>query len=198
MTNILSGGPMESVVGIFRSLRGAEDAVEELLGSGMTEQSIIFLSNEAAVRGELRPGSEQELDELPTTDAESDGMGKTMGAVMGGAMGASAGLAGGAAVASLMVPGVGTIFAIGVGAAAALGLGGAAAGAKAGDVAEHAMDVGGPKDDVQFYHEVLRRGHSVVIANVENEENAAKAKAVFKQQRTEDVDATRRELRDAA
>ncbi len=189
---------MESVVGIFRSLSAAEDAVEELLGSGMTEQSIIFLSNEAPVRGELRPGSEQELDELPTTDAESDGMGKTMGAVVGGAMGASAGLAGGAAVASLMVPGVGTIFAIGVGAAAALGLGGAAAGAKAGNAAEHAMDVGVPKDDVRFYHELLRRGNSIVIAQVDSEEHAAKAQAIFKQAGSEDVQAARKELRKAA
>jgi len=189
---------MESVVGIFHSLNSAEQAVEELVGSGMTEQSIIFLSNEAPAGGGMRTVSEKELDKVPTDDAEGDGMGKAMGAVMGGAMGASAGLAGGAAVASLMVPGVGTIFAIGVGAAAALGLGGAAAGAKAGDVAEHAMDVGVPKDDVQFYHAVLRRGHSVVIANVESEEDAAKAKAVFKQQGSEDVDATRRELREAA
>ena len=98
----------------------------------------------------------------------------------------------------MMVPGVGMIFAIGVGAAAALGLGGAAAGAKAGDAAEHAMDVGVPKDDVQFYHYVLRRRHSVVIANVDSEENAAKARAVFKQQGSEDVEATRRELRAAA
>jgi hypothetical protein len=98
----------------------------------------------------------------------------------------------------LMAPGVGTIFAIGVGAAAALGLGGAAAGAKLGDVAEHAMDVGVPKDDVNFYHELLRRGHSIVIASVDSEEHAAKARAVFKQQGSEDVEATRRELRRAA
>jgi len=189
---------MESVVGIFHSLNSAEQAVEELLGGGMTEQSIIFLSNEAPGTTAMPAGSEKDLDQVPTSDAEGDGMGEAMGAVVGGAMGASAGLAGGAAVASLLVPGVGTIFAIGVGAAAALGLGGAAAGAKLGDVAEHAMDVGVPKDDVRFYHELLRRGHSVVIANVESEEDVAKARAVFKQQGSEDVDATRRELREAA
>jgi hypothetical protein len=189
---------MESVVGIFHSLNSAEQAVEDLLESGMTQQSIIFLSNEAPGKSGVRPSSEKELDNIPTSDAEGDGMGRAMGALVGGAMGASAGLAGGAAVASLMVPGVGTIFAIGIGAAAALGLGGAAAGAKAGDVAEHAMDGGVPKDDVRFYHEVLRRGHSIVIANVEREEDAAKARAVFKQQGSEDVDATRKELREAA
>jgi len=188
---------MESVVGIFHSLNSAEAAVEELIASGMTEQSIIFLSNEAPGGG-VQAAPENELDDVPTTDAERDGMGKAMGAVVGGAVGASAGLAGGAAVASLLVPGVGTIFTIGVGAAAALGLGGAAAGAKVGDAAEHAMDVGISKDDVKFYHELLRRGHSVVIANVDSEEGAAKARMVFKQQGSEDVEATRRELRRAA
>ena len=100
-------------------------------------------------------------------DAEPDGIWKAMGAVVGGAVGASAGLAGGAAVASLLVPGGGTVFAIGLGAAAALGLGGAAAGAKAGDVTEHALDVGVPKDEVQFYHDLLRQGRSLVMANVD-------------------------------
>jgi hypothetical protein len=121
-----------------------------------------------------------------------------MGAVMGGALGASAGLAGGAAVASLAVPGVGTIFAIGLGAAAALGLGGAAAGAKAGEATEHALDVGVPKDDVPLFHELLRRGRSLVIANVESEEQAATTRSVLKKQGSEDVDAARKELKKAA
>jgi len=118
--------------------------------------------------------------------------------VVGGAMGASAGLAGGAAVASLLVPGVGTVFAIGLGAAAALGLGGAAAGAKAGDVTEHALDVGIPKDDVQFYHQLLRQGRSLVIANVDTAEQAAAARSAFRQQGGEDVEVARNELGKAA
>ena len=185
---------MESVVGVFHSVGAGQQAVEELLQSGMTEQSIVFLSSDA--KDEER--SEEQLDQVPTTDAERDGMGKTVGAVVGGAVGASAGLAGGAAMASLMVPGVGTIFAIGLGAAAALGLGGAAAGAKAGDVAEHAADAGVPKDDVRFYHELLRRGYSLVIANVESEEHAARARKVFQEQGTEDAEELRRDLRKAA
>lgn len=189
---------MQSVVGVFQSVSAAEQAVEDLTSSGMREQSIIFLSNEAPVSGGMHVSSEKELDEVPTTDAESDGMGKAMGAVVGGAVGGSAGLAGGAAIASMMVPGVGTIFAIGLGAAAAWGLGGAAAGAKAGDVAEHAADVGIPRDDVAFYHELLRRRHSVVIANVDSEEHAARAREVFKRCGSEDVDKIRGELKKAA
>jgi hypothetical protein len=185
---------MQNVVGIFPSAAAAEEAIEELLNSGMTEQSIIFLSGEAPGN----TGADAQVDRLPTTDAEGDGMGKAMGAVMGGALGASAGLAGGAAVASLAVPGVGTIFAIGLGAAAALGLGGAAAGAKAGEATEHALDVGVPKDDVPLFHELLRRGRSLVIANVESEEQAATTRSVLKKQGSEDVDAARKELKKAA
>jgi hypothetical protein len=183
------------VVAIFPSLASAEQAVEGSLGSGMTQQSIIFLSGELPDRGGTR-SAEQKLETIPTTDAEPDGMGKAMGAVVGGAVGASARLAGGAAVASLLVPGVGTVFAIGVGAAALLGLGGAAAGATAGDVTEHALDVGVPKDDVQLYHDLLRQGRSLVIANAD--EQAATARSVFKQQGSEDVDRARKELGKAA
>lgn len=190
---------MESVVGIFHAVASAEQAVEDLLGSGMAEQSIVFLSNEAPGSSGVRASSEEELDKVPTTDTEGDGMGKAMGAVVGGAVGASAGMAAGATIAaSLLVPGVGTIFAIGVGAAAALGLGGAAAGAKAGDAAEHAVDAGIPKDDVDFYHQLLRRGHSVVIANVDSEEHAARAREVFKLHSSEDAEAARREFASAA
>ena len=42
--------------------------------------------------------------------------------------------------------------------------------AKAGDVTEHALDVGVPKDDVPFYHDLLRQGRSLVIANVDAED----------------------------
>jgi hypothetical protein len=184
---------MQSVVGIFPSVVSAERAVQGLLGIGMTEHSIVLLSGsrEGSAVGML---SDKELDRVPTTDAESDGMGKAMGALLGGAVGASAGLAGGAAMASLLIPGVGTIFALGVGAAAVLGLGGAAAGAKAGDAAEHAMDVGVPRDEVKFYHEVLRRGRSLVIASVDAEELAEGARTVFKQQGGKDVGAARQEF----
>jgi len=189
---------MESVVGIFHSVASAQQAVGGLLGAGVSKESIVFVSSESPENGGVRVSTEEKLDSVRTTDAEDDGMGKAVGALMGGAVGASAGLAGGAAIASLLVPGVGPIFAIGLGAAAALGLGGAAAGAKAGDVAEHVMEDGIPKDDVQFYHAALRRGHSLVIANVDSEEHLEKARKVFKHNGSEDVDALRKELRTAA
>lgn len=189
---------MESVVGIFKSATSAELAVQELLGQGITHESIILLSNEAPNQAGVKSATTGELHKVPTTDAESDGMGSAMGAVVGGAVGVSAGMAAGATVATLLVPGLGAIFAIGVGAAAALGLGGAAAGAKAGDVAEHAMDIGVPKDDVQFYRELLRHGRSIVIVHADSEERAEKARDVLKRQGGQDVASARDELQKVA
>ncbi len=177
-------------VGIFTSFASAKSAVEGLLAAGVPQRSIAFLSkgNEAGTI------PESELDRVPTTDAERDGMGKAVGALLGGGVGASAGLGGGAAIASMLVPGVGTIFAIGLGAAALLGLGGAAAGAKLGDVSEHALDLGVAKDDVALYHELLRRGYALVIANLDSEELADKTNKILKGAGSEDLDETRRGL----
>ena len=127
------------------------------------------------------------MDSLPTTDAERDGMGEAVGGLVGGAVGAGAGLSLGSAIASLFVPGVGTIFAIGLGAAALLGIGGAAAGATVGDASEHAADAGVPKDDTLVYHELLKRGRSLVIADVDDHYQASEAKAVFHRLGAEDV-----------
>ena len=122
---------MQSVIGIFNSVTAAEQTVASLIGRGIKRDCIIFASLHSSEGNVVGETAEQELKALPTTDAEADGMGAGIGALLGGGVGASAGLAGGAAIASMLIPGVGTIFAIGLGAAALLGLGGAAAGASA-------------------------------------------------------------------
>jgi hypothetical protein len=180
---------VQGILGIFRSRPAAEKAVQGLLATRITPQSIIFLSGEVG---------RAQLDALPTDDAERDGMGEAVGAVVGGAMGTSAGLSIGSAVASLLVPGVGTIFAIGLGAAALLGIGGVAAGASAGKASEGAADIGVPKDEMLFYRELLNRGRSLVIANVDIRDQVSEAKAVFDQQGAEDVEVARKEVRSAA
>jgi hypothetical protein len=189
---------MQTTVGIFRSRSGAEQAVRGLVNRGIQRDCIILLSTESLEECAASESAEKKLEKIPTTDAEADGMGAGMGALLGGGVGASAGLAGGAAVASWLVPGVGTIFAIGLGAAAVLGLGGAVAGAKAGEVAEHKLDIGVPKDDVFLYRELLRRGRSLVIVNLESDDLARAAKDAIEEQGGEDVATARKELRPAA
>src|SRR2546421_10371097 len=157
---------MDTIVGIFRSRVAADQALNGLLENGVPQESIIFLTQDQ---------SQAEIATVHTTDAEPDGMGKTLGSYVGGIMGAGAGLYLGSALASLAVPGVGPILAVGIGAAAALGLGGAAVGGTLGNATEHSMDEGVPKDDVVVYRELLRRRRSLVIVNFDLEELADRA-----------------------
>ena len=121
-----------------------------------------------------------------------------MGAVAGGAVGASVGLAGGAAIASLLVPAwepcLQSDWAQRLRWDSAVPL----REREPGDLSEHAVDVGVAKDDVHFYHDLLRQGRSLVIANVDSEEQSATARSAFKQQGSKDVDRARKKLGKAA
>jgi len=179
----------QTVLGIFDSRAVAEQAVQGLLATPIAPRFILFLSSEAG---------KAQVENLTTTDTERDGMGEVVGGVVGGAVGTGVGLALGGAIASLFVPGAGTIFAVGLGAAAVLGLGGAAAGAAAGEASEEAADIGVPKDDTIVYRELLKRGRSLVIANVDDDRLASMAKAVFHRLGAGDVDEARKKLEPAA
>src|SRR5437763_14717300 len=104
---------MQSVVGVFTSCAAADKAVREMLQQGIPPQSLIFLTSDQLP---------QQVEQVTTTDAEAHGMGKAIGAFVGGVVGASAGFGLGSAVASPVVPGVGTILAAVIGAASVLGL----------------------------------------------------------------------------
>src|SRR5690348_4787739 len=110
---------MQTVAGVFTNRMAADAAINDLLQLNIPVESLTFLSGDCP---------DFEAESLPTTDTESDGMGKTLGAYVGGVTAASAGLGLGSGIAALMVPGVGPILAAGIGAAALLGLGGAAVG----------------------------------------------------------------------
>jgi hypothetical protein len=180
---------METVVGIFASRTAAENAVHSLLADVVPDHAITFLTG-----GE----SANAATSLPTTDAESDGMGKALGAVVGGAAGAGAGFALGSMAVSLAVPGIGPILAAGLGAAALLGLGGAAAGAEVGKASETAMDEGVPRDDVYFFRDLLSRGKSLVIANCDSETQAGEVREIFAENNAEDFEQLRKQWHPAA
>lgn len=180
---------MEDVVGIFSSRSDVDRAVEQLIQSGISADRIIFLSGE-------RPDAE--LSSVPTTDAERDGMGKTMGSFVGGVTGASTGLGLGSAIASLMVPGVGPILAAGIGAAALLGIGGAAVGAKIGESSEHEYDTGVARDDVELYRQLLRQHRSILVIETDSDAEAASIRAILRNAGAEDIDTLRKQFNRAA
>ncbi|HYH84453.1 MAG TPA: hypothetical protein VEX60_03160 [Pyrinomonadaceae bacterium] len=183
---------MSTVAAIFNSRADAERAVELLGTAGVSEDRISLLT----------PGtSQQELDEVPTTETEQPGMGTALGGAVGGALGVAGGLHLGTVVASLLVPGVGPIIAAGLVGAALLGAGGAATGAAVGGKLEDSMARGLPHDELFVYEDALRRGRSVVIVVAEDDPQTIAARTVLEQTGAESVDAAREDwwvgLRDA-
>src|SRR5579862_6247262 len=110
------GEGMETAIGVFSSRDRAEDAIRELRKSGIKEESIVFLTR---------------------SETEAKSVAKEFGASVGGFMGGAAGMTAGVVAASLLLPGIGTVFALGFGAAALLGAAGAGAGRGIGAAAAH-------------------------------------------------------------
>lgn len=174
---------MQAVTGVFRSQDDAERAVNQLRKLGIAENRI----------GIVRPGGAPGRLEagVPVTDTEDPGMGRAMGAAVGGAMGAAGGATAGLAVASLAIPGIGPLIAFGMVGAALLGIVGAAAGSAVGDQVEEELGEGISHEDVYLYEDALRHGHSIVLAYVEEDEQADRAEEVLNAAGAEDLDTLR-------
>jgi len=184
---------MESIVGIFNSFADAKRAAAMLRSLGIQENHISVLSPQT-------PEAKIEA-EIPTTETEQPGIGAAVGGTVGAALGVAGGLEAGAAVASLLIPGVGPVLAFGLIGAAIFGTGGAAAGALAGQALEEGIADGIPRDELFVYEDALRRGRSVVIAFAEGAQIAGRIRTELSRAGAESVDAARNEwwigLRDA-
>jgi len=157
---------METAIGVFASRDHAESAVRELRGRGVPEESIVFLTR---------------------SENEAKTIAKELGAFVGGFVGGAAGVTTGVVAATLLLPGIGTVFALGIGAAALLtGAGaGAGAGSAVGSAATHESDAPRPtaaeksSEDVAFFREVLKEGRSLIVVRTESKELASSACAVL-------------------
>lgn len=149
---------METAIGVFSSRERAEEAIRELRHSGVPEDSIVFLTR---------------------SEIEAKSIAKEFGASVGGFVGGAAGMTAGVVAASLLLPGVGTVFALGFGAAALLGLAGAGAGAAVGSAATQSDAQPTPdekcSEDVAFFREVLKEGRSLIVVRTESQQTAATA-----------------------
>jgi len=154
---------METAIGVFTSRDNAEAAAKELLARRVPEESIVFLTR---------------------SENEAKGIAKQLGVYVGGFAGGAAGMSAGVVAASLLVPGIGTVFALGLGAAALLGLTGAGAGAAVGSMAS-GSDAPKPtpdekcSEDVTFFREVLKEGRSLIVVRTESREVANAAVEVL-------------------
>ncbi|HEY4231147.1 MAG TPA: hypothetical protein VGO79_13335 [Thermoanaerobaculia bacterium] len=172
---------MEPVVGIFVSRQDAADASLRLRSRGFAPERVQL----------LLPSTPHAEDVMPTEDAEQSGTGQAVGGVVGGTIGATAGMGLGAAVASVLVPGVGAVTAIGLAAAALLGVGGAVGGAALGGELEERTREGVPRDEAYLYEDALRHGRSIVLAIPETEEEERASEEILKAAGAESLDAAR-------
>ena len=97
-------------------------------------------------------------------------MGKALGAAVGGAIGVAGGVGLVPLLASFLIPGVGQVLAIGVVGGVLLGAIGAVSGGAAGGAIESNVFEGLPEDEMFVYEDALRKGRSVVVAMVDNDE----------------------------
>jgi hypothetical protein len=174
---------MDTVAGVFNTRVDAERAIAGLRSAGIAQDRIAFLT----------PGTTDQTVEaaVPTTETEQPGMGTAMGGTVGGAIGVASGASLGAAAATLLVPGVGPVIAGGIIGAALLGVGGAVTGAAAGTALEEGLADGIPHDELYIYEDALRKGRSVVIAFVGDDDQTEAAHNVMAQAGAESIDAAR-------
>lgn len=174
---------MKPVVGIFKSRFDAFRAVDGIKALGVSSERINILTPNS---------TDREVAAVKVSDTEQPGMGAAVGSVVGGAMGAAGGFSAGAALASLLVPGVGPILAGGLLGMSLLGLGGVAGGAAAGEAIEDTIS-GIPRDELYVYEDALRQGRTIVIAEAEDELHSDAVHQALVQAGAETVDAARQQ-----
>jgi len=161
---------MHGTVGIFGSIEDARRGAQAAFAAVPSARLRILTPNAAP----------DEIDSVPSDDAEQPGMGATVGGVVGTAVGA--------AIASLVTPPVGVASVAGIAGGALLGLGG---GALAGDALEEALSAGVTRDELVLYQEALKQGRSLVVAVVDEATQADTARDAMRAAGAESVDAAR-------
>jgi hypothetical protein len=172
---------MRAIAGTFQSLAEGKRAAERLA-------AVVGAKNVNL----LTPESQRaEVKSVPTTE-DMPPVGAPMGATVGTALGVAT---------AVMIPGLGAITALGIAAAALCGAVGGILGWKAGDAADRALSGGLPADEVYFYEDALRQGHTVLVALVEEPDKEPTVRDVLSACGAESIDAARERwwlgLRDA-
>jgi len=170
-----------NVIGLFDNARDAEGAARDLRDAGFDDLS--FVGNNA--NNDYRIG-----DDRGSQAAEDAGTGATGGAVLGGLAGLLVGLG------ALAIPGIGPVVAAGT-LATALGSTavGAGIGAAAGGLVGGLVGAGVPEDDANVYAEGVRRGGSLLSAQVDTQDEANQVASIMDRHNVVDIDNRGREYR---
>ena len=161
------------VTRLYDSFDRAQEAVAELERVGIARSDISLVSHRSGIKD--APASVREPSDF--TAAEASGSDAATGATLGGLLGAGGGALAGLGL--IAIPGLGPVVAAGWLAAAAVGaVVGGAVGGGAGGIVGALTHAGVSKEEADVYAEGVRRGGTLVSANVADDQ-AATAEAVL-------------------
>jgi anti-sigma B factor antagonist len=151
---------VETAIGVFDSRERAEEALKELIGHNIPQESIVFLTR---------------------SETEAVNLAKDVGAFAGGFLGGAAGLSASVAAAALLIPGLGPAFALGIGATALLGLAGARGGSAMGKAISkaEAPEAMPDNEDAALFRRVLKEGRSLIVVRTNWHEVASVASGIL-------------------
>ena len=159
----------KAVIGVFRSVNRAREAINELKAKGFNEREITLIANE-------KKEFEEDNERGGNLTMERQNLGE--GVMTGGALGGIAGLLAGTG--ALLIPGVGPIIAAGPLAAFLTGVVG-------GGLVGGLVDFGIPEERGQHYEERVKRGDILVTVKAEDDE-VSQITSVLKRYGGEDVE----------
>ncbi len=161
-----------SVVALFDSVTDADRAVTDLVQAGITRDHISVVANNST--GAVNTSTST------TTTTDTDHAGPVGGSLFGALVGAVVGLG------AILIPGIGPVIAAGplIGAAGAIA--GAVIGGTTGGITGGLLGLGVPQEEIHYYAEGVRRGGTLVTANVD-EGMATTAENIFERYNPVDI-----------
>lgn len=163
---------LSTVIGVFRDISSAENAVKALRNKGFRDNEISILAKD-----DHKKGSSQDMDMETGSDFGTDTIAD--GTTWGGALGGVAGLLAG--VGALAIPGIGPIVAAGP-------LAGVLSGAVTGGVAGGLIDLGIPEERGKRYEADLKQGGVLAVIET-SEDKVHDASSILRQNGAKDVEA---------
>lgn len=160
---------MSTVIGVFRDVKTAEEAVRALRNKG-------FKDNEISIVAKDEQGKNRKRDMEAGNEMGTDTIGD--GTAWGGALGGVAGLLAG--VGALAIPGIGPIVAAGP-------LAGVLSGAVTGGVAGGLIDLGIPEERGRQYEQELKKGGILAVIETSHDK-VNDASSILRQNGAKDVE----------
>jgi len=170
----MSDSKNTAVFGIYRTANQAEMAVDRLIQTGFTNDSIsVLLPDEKSSRDFAH--------EKSTKAPEGTTAGVTAGGAIGGTLGLLAGIG------ALAIPGVGPLIAAGpiMGALAGLGVGGAVGG-----LIGALVGMGIPEYEAKRYEGRIKEGGVLLSVHCDTSDQISRAKDLLKTTGAEDISST--------